>query len=98
MKRRGVPADACAVVRGAIEQGEKLARTQGIEFKASVPVDPISIQADSDALRRAVLILLDNAVKYTPSGGTVKVELAEDGGFAVVSVTDTGIGIAKEDI
>jgi heavy metal sensor kinase len=93
-----VPADACAVVRGATEQGEKLARSQGIEFKASVPVDPISIQADSDALRRAVLILLDNAVKYTPTGGSVKVELAEEGGFAVVSVTDTGIGIAKEDI
>jgi heavy metal sensor kinase len=93
-----VPADACAVVRGAIEQGEKLARSQGIEFKASVPVDPISIQADSDALRRAVLILLDNAVKYTPTGGSVKVDLAKEGGFAVVSVTDTGIGIAKDDI
>jgi heavy metal sensor kinase len=93
-----VPADACAVVRGAIEQGEKLARSQGIEFKASVPVDPISIQADSDALRRAVLILLDNAVKYTPTGGAVKVDLVKEGGFAVVSVTDTGIGIAKEDI
>ena len=92
------PADACAVVTGAIEQGEKLARSQGIEFKASVPFDPISIQADSDALRRAVLILIDNAVKYTPAGGAVKVELTEEGEFAVVSVTDTGIGIAKEDI
>jgi heavy metal sensor kinase len=93
-----VPADICAIVREAIEQGEKLARSQGIEFKASVPSDPISIQADSDALRRAVLILIDNAVKYTPTGGAVKVDLVEEGGFAVVSVTDTGIGIAKEDI
>ena len=92
------PADACAVVRGAIEQGEKLARAQGIEFKASVPFDPVSIQGDSDALRRAVLILIDNAVKYTPTGGAVKVDLAQVGGFAIVSVTDTGIGIAKEDI
>jgi len=93
-----VPADACAVVRGAIEQGEKLARSQDIELKASLPADPIAIQADSDALRRAVLILIDNAVKYTPAGGAVKVELREEGGFAVVSVTDTGIGIAKKDI
>jgi len=93
-----LPADACAVVRGAIEQGEKLARCHGIEFKASVPVNPMSIQADSDALRRAVLILFDNAVKYTPTGGSVKVDLVEEGGFVVVSVTDTGIGIAKEDI
>jgi len=92
------PADACAVVRGAIEQGEKLARSHGIEFKASIPSGSISIQADSEALRRAVLILIDNAVKYTPTGGVVKVDLAAEGGFAVVSVTDTGIGIAKEDI
>jgi heavy metal sensor kinase len=92
------PVDACAVVRGAIEQGEKLARSQCIEFKNSLPSGSISIQADSDALRRAVLILIDNAVKYTPSGGTVQVAVTEEGGFAVVSVTDSGIGIAKEDI
>jgi signal transduction histidine kinase len=92
------PVDACAVVRGAIEQGEKLARSQCIEFKNSIPSGSISIQADSDALRRAVLILIDNAVKYTPSGGTVQVAVTEEGGFAVVSVTDSGIGIAKEDI
>jgi heavy metal sensor kinase len=92
------PADACAVVRGAIEQGEKLARSHSVEFKESIPSGSISIQADSDALRRAVLILIDNAVKYTPKGGSVKVDLAEAGGFAVVSITDTGIGIAKEDI
>jgi len=93
-----VQTDVCAVVRGAIEQGEKLARSQNIELKASVPSSSISIQADSDALRRVVLILIDNAVKYTPHGGVVKVDLAEERGFAVVSVADTGIGIAKEDI
>ncbi len=93
-----VPADACTVVRGAIEQGEKLARSHDIDFKASIPSGSISIHADSDALRRAVLILIDNAVKYTRRGGVVKVGLAEEGGFAVISVADNGIGIAKEDI
>jgi heavy metal sensor kinase len=92
------PADACAIVRGAIEQGEKLARRRNIEFNASVPSGPIAIQGDADALRRAVLILLDNAVKYTPEGGAVKVNLAEERGNVIVSIIDTGIGIAKEDI
>lgn len=92
------PVDASVFVRGAIVQGEKLARSQDIKLSVSLPASPITIQADSDALRRAVLILIDNAVKYTPVGGAVKVELAEEGGFAVVSVTDTGIGIAKEGI
>src|SRR6266513_2049879 len=62
------PVDACAVVRSAAEQGERLARNQGVEFRVELPENPIPIHADPDALRRAFLILLDNAVKYTPRG------------------------------
>ena len=90
--------DAGAVVRGAAEQGEKLARTHGLKFNASVPEVPVSIQADADALRRALLILLENAVKYTPQGGSVRIALETTDGFAVVSVSDTGIGIAGHDL
>ena len=90
--------DAGAVVKGAAEQGEKLARTHGLKFVSSVPDGPVSIQADADALRRALLILLDNAVKYTPVGGSVSIALDTNDGFAVVSVSDTGIGIAKQDV
>jgi heavy metal sensor kinase len=90
--------DAGAVVKGAAEQGEKLARTHGLKFSASVPEAPVSIQADADALRRALLILLDNAVKYTPQGGSVRIALKTSDGVAVVSVSDTGIGIAKQDV
>lgn len=36
---------------------------------------------------------MDNAIKYTPAGGTVTVEIAQDGGDAVIAVSDTGIGI-----
>jgi heavy metal sensor kinase len=93
-----VTADACTIVNGAAEQGEKLARTQGVKFNVSVPNNPVSIQADADTLRRALLILLDNAVKYTPRGGSVRIVLETNGGSAVVSVLDTGIGIAKQDL
>lgn len=93
-----IPVDACAVVKGAAEQGEKLARTHGLNFNASVPDGPVSIQADADALRRALLILLDNAVKYTPQGGSVRIALETNDGFAVISVFDTGIGIAIQDL
>ncbi len=90
--------DVCGVVRGAAEQGEKLARNHGLEFNVSLPSAPMTVQADRDALRRALLILIDNAVKYTPKGGSVKVKLAMNDGFAIVSVADTGIGIAKPDL
>lgn len=93
-----VPVDACAVVTGAAEQGEKLARLHGLEFTTVLPDQPVRIQADYEALRRALLILIDNAVKYTPQGGSVKVRLETKNGFAVASVSDTGIGIAKPDL
>jgi heavy metal sensor kinase len=89
--------DACAVVREAADQGEKLARNQGSEFTVNLPNRPLLIQADSNALRRALLILIDNAVKYTPEGGAVNIKLETDDRLAIVSVSDTGIGIAETD-
>jgi heavy metal sensor kinase len=92
------PVDACAVVREAFNQGEKLARNRGLTFSADVPRTAILIRADADALRRALLILIDNAAKYTPQGGSVAVRLEARNGYAGASVSDTGIGIAKEDL
>jgi heavy metal sensor kinase len=93
-----VSVDACNVLRGAAEQGEKLARSHGLEFATSLPDDPVLIQADGDALRRALLILIDNAVKYTVKGGFVNVKLETNKRVAIVSVSDTGIGISKPDL
>ena len=92
------PVDACDIVRSAAEQGERLARNQGVNFSVQLPPDPISIHADPEALRRALLILMDNAAKYTPHGGSIQVELRKNEGFAVASVSDTGIGIDPQDV
>lgn len=93
-----VPIDAREVIRGAIEQGEKLARNRRLTFTVNVQREPLLIRADADALRRALFILIDNALKYTPEGGTVTVGLERRDGYAVASVSDTGIGIARQDI
>jgi heavy metal sensor kinase len=93
-----IPVDACTIVRGAAEQGERLARSQGVEFTANLPAHPIPIQADPDALRRALLILMDNAVKYSPRGGSIQVGLVSRDGCAVASVSDRGIGIGPQDL
>jgi heavy metal sensor kinase len=93
-----VPADACAIVRGAAEQGERIAQNRGVGFGVDLPAGSIAIQADAEALRRALLILMDNAAKYTPRGGSIRVSVATRDGFAEASVSDTGIGIAPQDI
>ena len=60
---------------------------------------PVSAQALGIVLlHRALLILIDNAAKYTPQGGSVKVRLEAHSKYAVASVSDTGMGIAKEDV
>jgi heavy metal sensor kinase len=93
-----MPIDATNIVRGAAEQGEKLARNHGLHFEVSVPDISLPVLGDTDALRRALLILMDNAANYTPPGGSVKVTQATINGFAVISVIDTGIGIAHEEV
>lgn len=93
-----VPVDACGIVRSAAEQGERLARSRGVRFSVDVPADSIPVQADPEGLRRALLILMDNAAKYTPPGGSVSVTLAQNDGHAATSVADTGIGIDPEDV
>ena len=49
-------------------------------------------------IQRMLSNLLDNAIKYTPSGGTVSIVASESQGQVVVAVQDTGIGIAKQDL
>jgi signal transduction histidine kinase len=56
------------------------------------------MKGDSQALRRLFLILLDNAVKYTPTGGSVRVTASSVGADAVVEVRDTGAGISAAEL
>lgn len=56
------------------------------------------VRGDETRLRGLVYILLDNAVKYTPSGGTVGVEVAADGEIARIAVSDSGPGIPEDDL
>jgi signal transduction histidine kinase len=57
----------------------------------------LPVMGDEDALRRVIDILLDNALKYTPTPGKVTLSAKQATGFVTVSVEDTGIGIASQD-
>jgi len=92
------PADLCVSVREAAEQAVTLAELKGIQVSTSLPADPISVEADEDALLRLWLILLDNAVKYTNEGGRIVVLVRVTDSHAQVEVTDTGVGIAEPDL
>ncbi|MEH7122768.1 ATP-binding protein [Bacillus sp. JJ1532] len=60
--------------------------------------DPILIEGDADRLKQIFLNLINNAVTYTPNGGSVSISLKESQSKVFIKVADTGIGISKEEI
>ena len=89
--------DLVQVVREASVQGEKLAGARNLRFRTEVPDSPVPVIGDPSALRRLLLIVIDNAVKYTPEG-EVTVRLLSANGNPQVQVSDTGIGIPQGDL
>ena len=85
-----VPMDFAEVVRSAIVR----ARRRGPNLNFDVELTPLYLEGEPDTLERAVTNLLDNAVKFSPPGATVRVQL--EGG--VLRVADQGPGIAEEDL
>jgi heavy metal sensor kinase len=86
------------VLREACHQGSALAEAKQIAFQEEIPGGSMWIQGDAGSLRRLFLILIDNAVKYTPATGKVEVSLRQNDGYAVTEVTDNGIGITETDL
>jgi len=76
---------------------EDTAEDAGIMLAVSVP-DNLVVRADRDRLRQALANLVDNAVKYTPTGGRVDVEARQVNGTVSISVKDTGAGIPEHEI
>jgi two-component system sensor histidine kinase BaeS len=92
------PLDMTALGRQMHERYASRAEQAGINLAVDVPPDPVVIQADRKQIIRVLENLLDNALKFTPPGGTVTLELAGTPDSLRLSVTDTGIGIPEEDL
>ncbi len=74
-----------------------VAKDKKIELDFNIRED-MQVFADANAIRTVVRNLLDNALKYTPSGGSVVIKAMEENGETKISVSDTGIGIPEEKI
>ena len=90
------PVNVGDLVTAAVEQVRPMAERRDLTLGVA-PGPAVNLQADEDLLLQLVLNLLDNAVKYTPPGGTVTVGWGMDGNRAELWVHDTGIGIAEEE-
>ena len=90
--------DLVPTVQEVCLRGQTLAEAKQLAFRKRLPVAKMFVHGDAQVLRRLFLILIDNAVKYTPAGGAVAVSLEQQDGFAVGEVADSGIGIAAGDL
>jgi len=91
------PLDFSDLVIEVCEQQRNQAKSKGVELKLTKTV-PAMMEGDSSRLRQMVRNLLDNAIKYTPDGGEVSIELQQANGNFELRVSDNGIGIPRDDL
>lgn len=92
--------DVVSLVSDLVTVQEQLFQDNGLElaFVNDTGHQKFMADIDSDLVREAIVNLMSNALRYTPEGGSVEVRVARDRRNVLISVSDTGIGIAKEDI
>lgn len=87
--------DIASLTLTVVEQMRLLAEDKDIELTCDAN-ERVMIEGDSGRLKQIVVNLLDNAIKYTPSGGSIKVIVTTDNGKAILKVLDTGMGISAD--
>ncbi len=92
------PVDLNELIHATMKGFEKQARDKGIVIASALPDGLPKVLGDRDRLEQVMVNLLDNAIKYTPSGGRVSVTAEKTKGAVRVDVKDTGIGIPAADI
>lgn len=91
-----VPVDLSEMAIAAIEQFALIAGDKDIQLRSKVS-GPAMIIGESEGIRILINNLLDNAIRYTPAGGRIEVGLATEAHTIILSVADSGIGIAAQE-
>ncbi len=92
VKLRRTAVDLASVIKRSLESVQPLKH----ELTLALPSTPITLRADATRLEQIFTNLLTNAIKYTPAGGQIWVTAEARGGEAIVSIRDSGVGIAPE--
>jgi signal transduction histidine kinase len=92
------PVELNSLLGEAVDRARQLANDATVNISTNIGEAPVIVSGDAGLLQRLFLILIDNALKYTPQNGSVTVSLDANGNHATVAVVDTGIGIAPADL
>jgi signal transduction histidine kinase len=97
MTLRREPTDLNDLIRQSVELYEDLAEERQVEIRTSTASELV-VDVDRSRMRQVLANLLDNAVKYTPAGGHVAITATRNGPDAVLTVSDTGVGIPPAEL
>ncbi|MBX9667786.1 MAG: hypothetical protein K2X93_09220 [Candidatus Obscuribacterales bacterium] len=92
-----IPVDLVASIDQIVSELSSLAKQKQITLTFEADNDTIPVNCDMDEIRRVLQNLIDNSLKYTPTGGSIRVRVEQDEHTTVVSITDTGKGISNSD-
>lgn len=92
------PVDVGQVIQNCLRMIKHSAETRAHEIRAELQQNPITVLADNRTLRRAVCTIAENAVKYTPDGGTIVLGVRTVGDEACIYIKDNGRGITSTDL
>jgi signal transduction histidine kinase len=90
------PTDIGALVRETVESFRSQAESRGLSLTTEIAADAPTVEVDPARIRQVIGNLLSNAIRHTPSGGSVQVDVSSVPKQVTVTVTDTGEGIAPE--
>ena len=95
LKRQSTSLAPVVLAAAALIEPQRVAR--GIAFESRVPDDAPAVLADAEKLQQVLLNLFSNAVKFTPGGGSIRVDAAATGaGTVALGVSDTGVGVPPD--
>lgn len=92
------PLDAAPLLRDAAEQARAMGAAKRIAVDLALEQEVLAVRGDEAQLRRLLLILVDNALKYTPADGRVLLEARTTDSAVTIAVADTGTGIEAADL
>lgn len=86
------------VLKSVMPLVEQKAKAKNIRIDNMIAADFVSLKADKDRLVQIFVNILDNAVKFTPENGAVKITATKSDEFAVINISDTGVGIPADEL
>jgi len=90
--------DLRTIAEEAVEDASAFAASVSVSIQMTMPNSPVDVVGDAIWLKRALLAVIENALKFSPMGGQVTVRLAENNGMAEITVTDNGPGVMPDEL